>query len=133
MPDGRVGNHIPPAGAGDTDLAEVLRVEVQQTAIADQQGVTMYAPVAVDSVVNPKQIPKREFSWQEAEEIFANQPLIISADIGHSAAEPRYHALGKTDKGRRLHLTFTTRGKRIRIISARAMHKKERAIYEKAE
>lgn len=80
-----------------------------------------------------KNAEKHEVRWQKAEEIFANQPLIISADTGHSAAEPRYHALGKTDKGRRLHLTFTTRGKRIRIISARPMHKKERMIYEKAE
>jgi len=46
--------------------------------------------------------------------------------------ESRFHALGKTDDGRLLHITFTLRhyGKAIRVISARDMHKKERSIYE---
>jgi uncharacterized DUF497 family protein len=44
------------------------------------------------------------------------------------------HALGKTDENRQLHITFTLRqaGQLIRVISARDMHKKERAIYEQA-
>jgi len=41
-------------------------------------------------------------------------------------------ALGKTNEERLLHVTFTFRGNgtRIRIISARSMHRKERSIYE---
>lgn len=77
-----------------------------------------------------KNATKHAVSWQESEEIFANQPLIISMDMAHSEREERYHALGKTDRERLLHLTFTVRQKRIRIISARPMHKKERMIYE---
>lgn len=48
--------------------------------------------------------------------------------------EPRFHALGKTHEGRRLHITITLRdaGHLIRVISARDMHRKERAIYEQA-
>ncbi len=47
-------------------------------------------------------------------------------------AEPRFHGLGETSAGRRLHLTFTLRfdGTKIRVISARDMHRKERATYE---
>jgi uncharacterized DUF497 family protein len=43
-------------------------------------------------------------------------------------------ALGRTIDGRRLHITFTLRGdgKLIRVISARDMHRKERAHYEQA-
>lgn len=78
-----------------------------------------------------KNATKHGVSWQESEEIFANQPLVISMDIAHSGVEERYHALGKTDRGRLLHLTFTVRQKQIRIISARPMHRKERIIYEK--
>ena len=50
----------------------------------------------------------------------------------HSQYEPRYHALGVTDDFRPLHVTFTLRedGTLIRIISARAMHRKERTLYE---
>jgi hypothetical protein len=40
----------------------------------------------------------------------------------------------QTIDGRRLHVTFTLRdgGKLIRVISARDMHRKERAHYEQA-
>jgi len=34
--------------------------------------------------------------------------------------------------GRRLALIFTRRGNRLRAISCRAMHRKERALYEEA-
>jgi uncharacterized protein len=53
-------------------------------------------------------------------------------DARHSAGEARLHALGRTDAGRRLHITFTLRrgGTMIRVISARAMHRKERQRYE---
>ncbi|WP_272486662.1 BrnT family toxin [Zeimonas sediminis] len=52
----------------------------------------------------------------------------------HSEREPRFHALGMTDEGRGLHIAFTLRGSgtKIRVISARPMHRKERAIYEQA-
>ena len=68
----------------------------------------------------------------EAEELFYNQPLIVSADEGHSTQEPRWHALGVADSGRKLHVTFALRhnNTKIRIISARDMSRKERKIYE---
>jgi uncharacterized protein len=67
----------------------------------------------------------------ECEEIFFNEPLIIENDVEHSIDEPRFFALGKTDMERRLFIVFTLRGARIRVISARDMSRKERAIYEK--
>jgi uncharacterized DUF497 family protein len=71
-------------------------------------------------------------SQGEAEQVFFGSPVLLLEDIKHNQGEPRFHALGKTDSGRLLHVTFTTRaeGKRIRVISARAMHRKERKIYE---
>jgi len=74
-------------------------------------------------------------SQSEVEQIFFNQPLIVQADVKHSQAEPRYHALGVTDAERLLHITFTLRGGEslIRVISARDMHRKERAFYEQAQ
>ena len=75
---------------------------------------------------------KHSVSMAEAEQVFFNEPLLLVADTKHSHAEQRYHALGKTDEGRTLHITFTLRksGEKIRVISARDMHKKERTIYE---
>ncbi len=71
--------------------------------------------------------------WQ-CEEVFFNQPLYVFPDTGHSLAEERYYLLGKTNNSRRLFIVFTRRKNRIRIISARDMHRKERKVYhEKAK
>jgi hypothetical protein len=68
----------------------------------------------------------------ESEQVFFSHPLFILADVHHSGRESRYHALGQTADGRCLHVTFTLRddGRRLRVISARDMHRKERAIYD---
>jgi len=80
-----------------------------------------------------KSLDKHGVSQSEAEQIFAAEPLLLD-DIKHSEAEVRFQALGETNEGRRLHVTFTLRGghRKIRIISARDMNRKERAIYEQA-
>jgi uncharacterized DUF497 family protein len=78
-----------------------------------------------------KSATKHDVSQAEAEQVFFNDPLLLLEDGRHSTAEPRFHALGKTSEGRMLHVTFTLRfdGTKLRIISARDMHKKERMIY----
>ena len=83
---------------------------------------------------NSRKNDKHSVSMAEAEQIFFNAPLLVLDDVVHSQNEPRLHALGVTDDGRRLHITFTLRqtGQFIRVISARDMHRKERAIYEQA-
>ncbi len=85
-----------------------------------------------DAANSAKSIDKHGVSSIEAEQVFTNEPLLVVADPKHSAAEPRWHALGKTHAGRLLHVTFTLRfdGTRIRVISARDMHRKERRRYE---
>jgi uncharacterized protein len=79
-----------------------------------------------------KSVEKHDVSQGEAEQIFFNDPLLIVEDVGHSVRELRLHALGRTDAGRLLHVTFTLRGegRLIRVISARTMHRKERVRYE---
>jgi hypothetical protein len=79
-----------------------------------------------------KRAKKHGVYQSEAEQMFFNEPLLILEDNKHSQKESRYHALGKTDDARLLHITFTLRGTGtlIRVISARDMHRKERAIYE---
>jgi hypothetical protein len=81
-----------------------------------------------------KSVDKHDVSQFEAEQVFFNAPLLLLPDNKHSNAEARYHALGKTDEDRQLHITFTLREKNIliRVISARTMHRKERVIYEQA-
>jgi len=75
---------------------------------------------------------KHGVSNAESERVFFNKPLIVIEDEKHSEAECRYHAMGSTDEGRLLHITFCVRDNKIRIISARNIHSKERRIYEQA-
>lgn len=75
---------------------------------------------------------KHSVTPSECEEAFFNEPLLVASDAAHSDREPRYFALGRTDAGRELFLAFTYRSTRIRVISARDMSRKERAIYAKA-
>lgn len=79
-----------------------------------------------------KSVEKHDVSQAEAEQVFFNDPLLTVADIKHSAIEPRIHALGRTDEGRLLHITFTLRDNetKLRVISARDMSRKERSYYE---
>ncbi len=83
---------------------------------------------------NARKNEKHGVSMAEAEQVFFNAPLLLLTDDKHSAKEARHHALGKTDDGRLLHVSFTLRksGSLIRVISARDMHRKERTIYEQA-
>jgi uncharacterized DUF497 family protein len=81
-----------------------------------------------------KSLDKHAVSAREAEEVFVNQPLLITEDLKHSKMEIRLQALGQTHLGRRLHIAFTLRedNTKIRVISAREMNRKEkeRALYE---
>jgi uncharacterized protein len=81
---------------------------------------------------NVRKNDKHGVSMAEAEQVFFNEPLLVIEDTKHSQGECRFHALGKTNEDRPLHITFTLRnaGESIRVISARDMHKKERKIYE---
>jgi len=84
---------------------------------------------------NARKNEKHGVTMAEAEQVFFNVPLLLLADEKLSRQESRHHALGKTDEGRLLHIAFTRRkaASLIRVISARDMHRKERAIYEEAD
>jgi hypothetical protein len=79
-----------------------------------------------------KSTDKHGVSRNEAEQVFFNEPILLATDDRHSDNEARYYALGHTDDDRLLHVTFTLRGRGrlIRVISARDMHRKERQRYD---
>jgi uncharacterized protein len=68
----------------------------------------------------------------ETERVFFCEHLLVARDERHSGSETRFHALGETQSGAALHVTFTLRADSalIRVISARPMSRKERTIYE---
>jgi uncharacterized protein len=81
-----------------------------------------------------KSAEKHGVSQAEAEQVFLGLRCLVVSDPRYSGEELRFHALGTTDAGRLLHVTFTLRAKGalVRVISARDMHRKERWIYERA-
>jgi uncharacterized DUF497 family protein len=83
---------------------------------------------------NERKNEKHGVTMMETEQVFFNAPLLLLEDAAHSQNELRIHALGLSDAARALHITFTLcqSGQLIRVISARDMHRKERAIYDQA-
>ena len=73
-------------------------------------------------------------SIAEIEALFA-RPVAVLPDPEHSNAEERFKAIGTTDVGRHVFVVFTVRDRDgvrlIRPLSARFMHRKEIAHYEK--
>lgn len=78
---------------------------------------------------------KHGVSIETIEDVFT-RPLQILGDVRHSNLEERYIAVSTMSDGRGIFVGFTYRpGKRgllIRPITARYMHKRELAKYEKA-
>jgi uncharacterized DUF497 family protein len=82
----------------------------------------------------PKNLHKHDVTYQEAEEVFSNRPLVATRDIEHSTPKrQRYWAFGRTRSNRKLFAAFTLRNDKIRIISIRDMTKTEEDAYEEFE
>ena len=73
---------------------------------------------------------KHDVTDSESEQVFFNRPFVTDADEPHSENEVRYYALGRTNSGRRLFISYTIRGESVRVISARDMTSPERKEYE---
>ena len=80
---------------------------------------------------NARKNEKHNVTMQESEQVFFNQPLLVIDDEKHSSKETRYHALGKSNEKRFLHITFTLHENdtKLRVISARSMSQKEEQFY----
>lgn len=59
-----------------------------------------------------------------------DEHLQVVKDIKHGEKEDRMIGIGQTFEGKILFVVFTLRQSRIRVISARMVHKKERKVYE---
>ena len=73
---------------------------------------------------------KHGVSFVEAIEVFGDNLSSTARDPDHSFDEERFVIFGKSTSGSYLVVSFTERGARIRIISARSMTRRERRAYE---
>lgn len=74
---------------------------------------------------------KHKVKPDEAEEIFFDKNRQEYPDPTHSDKEPRSILIGITKNQRLLFVVYTERNKKIRIISARDINRRERGLYEK--
>jgi uncharacterized DUF497 family protein len=78
---------------------------------------------------------KHGLSMADVEHVLVSARNLIVRDVQNSLTEDRYIAIGKTRVGRFSFVVFTLRAAddqfKLRPISARYMHKKEIAKYEK--
>ncbi len=75
---------------------------------------------------------KHNIRNKECEEVILNEP-VISKDLEHSIIEKRYSCVGKTKKDKMLFISFTIRGRKIRVISGRPADRREKKFYEKTK
>lgn len=68
---------------------------------------------------------------EESESVFTDEQSLVIPDTPHSKKEDRFVIVGKSDKKRYLFIVFAKRKEKIRIISARRMHKEEVKKYGK--
>jgi uncharacterized protein len=66
----------------------------------------------------------------EASEVFDDDHSSSVRDPDHSVDEERYLLFGISKQGKHLVVSYTERGERIRLISARQMTSRERKAYE---
>jgi len=78
-----------------------------------------------------KSYAKHGITPKETEEVFVDEGSFVLPDVKHSQKEERFIIVGRTLEKLNLFIIFAFRGKKIRIISARRMHRKEVLKYEK--
>lgn len=75
-------------------------------------------------------LAERGISFEEVKTVFDDPFVEIVPDFQHSIEEARFTAIGTSVQSRLLVVTFTERGKTVRIITAREATPKERKHYE---
>jgi len=74
-------------------------------------------------------VKKHGVSFKEAATVFGDEHAVTFNDPAHSVDEERSITFGRSKAGRLLVVAHTCRGEKLRIISARAMTRKEESIY----
>jgi uncharacterized DUF497 family protein len=74
---------------------------------------------------------KHGITFEEATSVFLDPLVQSQPDDDHSLDEERYTATGLSQFGRLVLVTYTDRGDRIRIISARKPTRREVGKYER--
>lgn len=98
-----------------------------------QHIVDIPEPIEFDwDLANKEKIwAKHGVSVEECEDAFVSSSVFTQPDELRSGSEDRYILISKTKNNRYLFIVYTLRKHKVRVISARDMHKKEITFYEK--
>lgn len=75
---------------------------------------------------------KHGIGFYEAATVFFDPLSITAPDEKHSIGEQRHNILGESEHGDLMVVTFTERGTRLRVISARQATRSEKREYEES-
>jgi hypothetical protein len=73
---------------------------------------------------------RRNIGFEEATSALDDWRQVTIEDVEHSSDEQRWRTIGLSDQARVLVVTWTVRGGRVRVISARRATKRERNAYQ---
>jgi uncharacterized DUF497 family protein len=76
---------------------------------------------------------KHRVTFDEAQTVFLDDLSITVVDTEHSRSEFRFRIVGLSNKQKLLVVSFTERGERIRLISARRPRSSEIRDYEEKD
>ncbi len=77
--------------------------------------------------VNIRHIARHGVKTDEAEQVFANDPMIVGTQ--DYPGEERWLCFGRTNGGRFLTVIYTERKERIRVVTAYRMTRAQQRIY----
>lgn len=83
-----------------------------------------------DAAKAAENLKKHGVSFEEAATVFQDPLAKIHADPDHSGSERRSILIGHSSQSRLVLVSFTERGSKIRLISARLATRVERHDYE---
>jgi uncharacterized DUF497 family protein len=78
-------------------------------------------------------LKKHKVDFEEAKTVFGDPFSITINDPAHSVSEQRFIDIGQSVKSKILVVSYTERGRKIRLISCLKAERSEREIYEKRE
>lgn len=81
-----------------------------------------------DDAKSALNLDRRAIDFADLDEIFDGRFVVVAVDARRNYGEPRFNMLAE-HHGVVLNVTFTPRGPKYRIISARIANRKERGIY----
>jgi uncharacterized protein len=89
-------------------------------------------PFEWDDEKNRHNIAKHGIDFEDVPPLFAAPEVLVTEDRRKDYGEARYVLIGLR-RGACWHVTFTRRGERIRLISARLANKRERRDYARGK